>query len=85
MSILYAPKLFLTNQNFANILETSIKALLYQKIANVKKNEEKCKRNVVLLSQGICELDKCRDQIRYSSRKDMNCRKNDQICEEKSL
>ena len=37
MSILYAPKLFLTNQNFANILETSIKVLLYQKIANGKK------------------------------------------------
>ena len=37
MSILYVPKLFLTNQNFANILETSIKVLLYQKIANGKK------------------------------------------------
>ena len=37
MSILYVPKLFLTNQNFANILETSIKVLPYQKIANGKK------------------------------------------------
>ena len=41
MSILYAPKLFLTNQNFANILETSIKVLLYQKIA---KNWTKCNK-----------------------------------------
>ena len=66
MSILYAPKLFLTNQNFANILETSIKVLLYQKIA---------KKNVALLSRGICKLDRHKDQICYSSRKDMNCKK----------
>ena len=37
--------------------------------------EEKCKKNVVLLSRGICQLVRCKDQIRYSSRKDMNCRK----------
>ena len=47
MSILYAPKLFLTNQNFANILETSIKVLLYQKIANGIINEEKCKKKML--------------------------------------
>ena len=44
MSILYAPKLFLTNQNFANILETSIKVLLYQKIANGKKMKKNAKK-----------------------------------------
>ena len=44
MSILYVPKLFLTNQNFANILETSIKVLLYQKTANGKKKLSCCLR-----------------------------------------
>ena len=47
MSILYAPKLFLTNQNFANILETSIKVLLYPKITNGRINGEKCKKKML--------------------------------------
>ena len=72
MSILYAPKLFLTNQNFANILETSIKVHRYQKIANDKKWRN-MQKNVVLMSQGICELNECKDQIHYSSRKDVRC------------
>ena len=82
MSILYAPKLFLTNQNFANILETSIKVLLYQKIANVKKMKKNAKEMLSCCLRAFANWISV--EIKFAIRLE-RIWINDQICEEKSL